>query len=355
MKRLLRFFGGLIKWTIVAALGVELFCFILVSASNYIIYGQLREGSHAIYDPYTLFLQSTPVRPTANNSISPDPTKNRTIWMLGGSTMRGATDFDDRTIPSYLAAILNGNGSGLHFTLTNYGTDSFNSLMETKYLEKLLIENSAMPDLIVFYDGANDAKYFIEHRTADAHHGYRRVQALIESYYRSWFGLLKPLNAALYASFTREIYDRINQVLIPVDPDADELRRMVTETEKRYDFIAKLANAFGVKFVVIWQPMLWVEACDVPPTVKAGEHNLFINSDRFETMRSNFTIVYTAITERISAKPYFVGFRQILCDRQIPAYRPDGVHLNGDGNKMVAAAMAKLLVQRFPEFASPPP
>jgi len=355
LKRLLRFFGGLIKWTIVVALGVELLCFILVSASNFLIYGQLREGSRAIYDPYTLFLQSTPVRPTANNSVSPDPTKNRTIWMLGGSTMRGATDFDDQTIPSHLAAILNGNGSGLRFTLINYGTDSFNALMEIKYLEKLLIENPAPPDLIVFYDGANDTKYFLEHRTADAHHGYRRVQALIESYYRSWFGLLKPLNAAIYASFTREIYDRINQVLVPLDPDADELRGMVDATEKRYDFVAKLANAFGVKFVVVWQPMLWVETCDVPPTVKAGERNLIVDSDRFETMRSNFTVVYTAITEGIAAKPYFVGFRRSLCDRQIPAYQADGVHLNSDGNKMVATAMAKLLAQRFPEFALPPP
>ena len=218
LQRLLRWVGAAILWVVGAALCIELVSFVLVSGTNYLVYGQLREGSRVIYDPYALFLHSTPVRPTAYNSVSPNVAENRSIWMLGGSTTRGETDFDERTIPSLLSKYLNSDGSNLHFTVTNFGTDSFNSLLETKYLEKLFIESPSMPDLIIFYDGANDVKYFVEHRTPYGHHGYRRVQALIESYYHSWFGLLKPLNAALYSSFTRELYDRINQVGTAVDP-----------------------------------------------------------------------------------------------------------------------------------------
>jgi hypothetical protein len=66
--------------------------------------------------------------------------------------------------------------------------------------------------MIVFYDGANDAKYFAEHRTPYGHHGYRRVRSLIESYYASWFGLLKPVTAATHASFTGELWDKIHRL-----------------------------------------------------------------------------------------------------------------------------------------------
>ena len=346
MKKPMRMLGTLLKWIMIGALGVELFSFAVVSVSNFILYGHPREGSRAVYDPYTLFLQSPPVRPTAHNSVSPDAGKSRTIWMFGGSTMRGATDDDALTIPSLVAERLNAGGSGLHFTVVNFGINSFNSLLETKYLEKALIENTVAPDVVVFYDGANDTKYFVEHRTADGHHGYRRVQALIESYYRSWFGLLKPINAAIYASFTRELYDRLNQVVLPLDPASPELRTMVEKAAQRYDFVDRLAAAFGARFALVWQPMLWTEGCAVNPAVAEGEKTLLINSDRLEAMRRNFTATYASLADRLSNDPY-TSFAAVLCDRTRSLYQPDGVHLNDDGRRAVANAMSRMLSERF--------
>jgi hypothetical protein len=347
VKRLLRSAVALIKWAIILVLGIELLSFVIVSASNFVVYGQLREGSRAVYDPYTLFLQTPAIRPTANNALSADAGKNRTIWMFGGSTMRGATDDDAATIPSFVAQQLNLSADGLRFTVVNFGIDSFNSLLETKYLEKALIENVPRPDIVVFYDGANDAKYFVEHRTADGHHGYRRVQALIESYYRSWFGLLKPINAAVYASFTRELYDRLNQVAFPLDPAAPELQRMIDRAEQRYDFVDRLVAALGARFVLVWQPMLWTEGCAVDPKVAQGEKTALIDSDRLEVMRRNFTIVYRALAERMSGKPYYTSFAGALCGRTQPLYRPDGVHLQDEGRRTVAIAMSRMLSERF--------
>jgi lysophospholipase L1-like esterase len=347
LRRLLLWLRIVILWIISVALCVEFFCFLVVSATNFLLYGQLREGSRAIYDPYTIFLQEVPVRPTANNSVSANAAKNRTIWMLGGSTTRGDTDFDDRTIPSHLAKYLNLDDSDLHFTVTNYGTDSFNSLLETKYLEKLLIENPAVPNVIMFYDGANDVKYFLEHRTPYGHYGYRRLEALIEDYHHSWLGLLKPLNAAFYASFTRELLDRLNQVEFALDPTSPELAAMVALTEQRYDFVDKISKAFGAKFVLFWQPMLWIETCGVAPAVHAQEENLFTMATRFGTMRRNFSVVYDAIADRLAEKPYFVNFRTTLCSRNQVVYKPDGVHLNNAGRMNIAQGMAALLKERF--------
>jgi lysophospholipase L1-like esterase len=347
LRRILRQVAIVVKWIVVGAICVEVLSFLVVSTTNFILRGHAREGSRAVYDAYALFLQASGVRPTANNSVSPDRKMNRSIWMLGGSTTRGDTDFDDRSIPSFLSKYLNSNNEGLHFAVTNFGTNSFNSLLETKYLQKLLIENLPAPDIIVFYDGANDANYFLEHRNAYAHHGYRRTRALIESYYHSWFGLLKPLNAALYASFSKELYDKIHLIAVPLDSGSPQLRAMVDFTQKRYDFVDKICGCYGAKFILFWQPILWVEECQAPPAVKEREKNLLVDAYRFESLRRNFTTVYTSLAQPLAGKHYFVNLRNVFCDRQVPVYKADGVHLNDDGRGIVAKAIGKVLEQRF--------
>lgn len=347
LRMIVGWLGVLLKWLLIGVLCIELCSFLIISISNVILYGHLREGSRAVYDPYTLFLQSPAVRPTAGNSTSPDAAKNRTIWMFGGSTMRGATDDDARTIPSFLAKYLNSGESGLHFHVVNFGINSFNSLLEIKYLEKALIEQVPRPDLIIFYDGANDTKYFVEHRTADGHYGYRRVRALIEGYYGSWFGLFKPLNAAIQASFTRELYDKLNQVEFSLDAASPELSTMVAKTAQRYDFAERLAQGFGAKFLLVWQPMLWTEGCPVSPAVAERERTLLINSDRLAPMRRNFTVAYSALADRLAGKSYFANMSTAVCGRNVPSYQPDGVHMTDDGRRAMAEAIGKLASERF--------
>ena len=340
-------FGRALKWSLIGVFCVEVSSFLIISISNVILYGHLREGSRAVYDSYTLFLQIPAVRPTIGNSASPDAGKNRTIWMFGGSTTRGATDDDSKTIPSFLAHSLNEASKDLHFEVVNFGINSFNSLLEIKYLEKTLIERTSRPYLIVFYDGANDTKYFVEHRAADGHHGYRRVRALIESYYQSWFGLFKPLNAAIQASFTRELYDKLNQVAFVVDSASPELNTMLDKTVQRYEFAAKLAEGFGARFLLVWQPMLWTEGCAVSSVVTDGERTVLINSDRLTAMRQNFTVVYSALLGRLAGKPYLANFSTIMCGREVPLYQADGVHLTDDGRRTVAEALGKLLAEQY--------
>jgi lysophospholipase L1-like esterase len=347
VRRFIRFPVVVLKWLIILAVSLEILSFLAITASNFILYGHAREGSRAVYDAYTLFLQSPGVRPTAYNQISHDNTKNKTVWLFGGSTMRGATKHDDRTIASFLARQLNDTHSQFRFTVVNFGTNSFNSLLESKYLQKQLIENPNRPDLIIFYDGANDAKYFAEHRTPYGHHGYRRVRALIESYYASWIGALKPLTAAVYASFTKELWDKINQVALPVHEESPEFQEMVDLTEKRYDFVNKLTKCFGADFLLVWQPMAWVERCKLADSVKAKEKGMMIDSDRFATVRNNFSVPYNALYERMKSKIYFISFRDALCSRLDAAYQQDGVHLTDLGRKMVAEQMSLVITERF--------
>ena len=344
MKKFFRGAVKLLKWVIVAAILVELFSFLVITVSNYWIYGQVRDGDPVRYDPYALFVRQGGPRPTVHN---PDPAqvKNcKIIWLFGGSTMAGPTEEDDKTIPSFLAAVLNGEEPRLPAYLINYGEPSFNSLMETKYLQKVLIESPQPPQVIIFYDGANDCAYFAQNRTPYAHHGYRRLQGLVESYYHSFFGLLKPLNAALYASFTREFYDKIRQGLVPIDPDWPELAMMAAGAERRYDFVNKVAAAFGAQFLLFWQPCYWVERERVAPEVREREP---IVAGRRSAMRHNFEVTYNALEARLKDKPYFINFRNILCSRTQPLYELDGIHLTDAGSDLVARRMGKVLKERL--------
>jgi len=347
LKKFRHIFFSLCKWIIVVAVSIEIMSFLAISLTNVFLYGTLWEGSYGVrYDPYTLFLQGP--RTTHHNPTTP-ALKHQTLWLFGGSTMRGSTDHDSRTIPSFLSEILNQEGSRLSWTVLNLGEDSYNSLFETKYLQKMLIENASPPDLIIFYDGANDCAYLAQHRTPYGHYGYRRLSALVEGYRNSFFGLLKPLNAALYASFTKEVYDKLMQAVVPIQPGSDLLQKFMDTSEQRYDHINKLAGCYGAKFLVFWQPILWVETGELSPQVREQEREFAIMGERFFAIRHNFLITYQALANRLKGKPYFINFQNILCSRTEPAYKPDGVHLTDAGRRLVAQRMSQVLQQPWLE------
>ena len=346
--KLLRFLGACVKWVLLALVIVEVLSFLIITASNYLLYGHIREGT-----PVRL----RPLRPVSDPGHGPGPPSTtprpRRVPITASSgcsaapPLRGATDHDDRTIPSYLAGILNRPGSQASFTLVNFGDDSFNSLLETKYFQKELIENPQVPDLVIFYDGANDSTYFPQYRTPYGHQGYRRMRALVESYHQSFFGLLKPLNAALYSSFTKELYDKSRLALVPLAPDSELLRQNVTATLKRYRHVEKVARCYGAGFLLFWQPYLWMETGQVAPQVKRQEEDNSISlGPRFKTLRHNFSVTYLALKDRLRPEPYFVDFQNVLCDRTQPVYQPDGVHLKDEGRLLVARAMSRVLKER---------
>ena len=347
MKRLFCSLGVGLKWSIVVLISVEVFSFLVITATNFLVFGQPWEGSRVNYDAYAIFLNVDGVQPTPHNPADPDASEGREaprrLWLLGGSTMRGGWVKASETIPSYLAEIINQPGNLEKVVVTNYGENSFNSLLETKYLQKLFIETAAPPDIVIFYDGANDCSYFNQYRTPQAHYGYRRLQGLVQSYRQNYFSLLKPLNNALYSSYTLELFDRCRQTAVPVYTDNPAPREFVAETEKRYEHVRKLAGAYGAKFLLVWQPILWVETGKVDPLVKEQEKSLDIMGAKFFRVRENFATTYDLLAASLKDKPYFVDLRNALCPRKIPVYESDGVHLKTQGNKMVATRLVEML------------
>jgi lysophospholipase L1-like esterase len=344
----MRSFWRRLVWSIsllVASLVIlELLCFGIITTSIYFIYGQIREGEPVRYDPYALYLLSSGIRPTVNNP----PAESKSvplIWMFGGSTTRGISDDDGETMPSFLAKVLNQDAPKLTARVVNFGNDGYNGLMETKYLQKMLIESPTPPKVIIFYDGANDGAYFAQYRTPDAHHGYRQVRGLIESYHRSFFGLFKSFNAAWYTSYARELWDKMRQGIIPLAADDPALQEFQAAAVKRYDYVNTVARSFGADFLLFWQPCWWVETNPVDPAIKAREQQTIIMGDRW-ALKHNFVTIYQALWERLRDKPYFIDFRNALTSRQQEVYESDGIHLNPAGDALLASQLGQFLKKR---------
>jgi lysophospholipase L1-like esterase len=332
-----------LKWAVLALILVEIVSFLLITVANLVLFGSIWKGSAVRYDPYAEFLNLKGVQPTIHNS--PEWGKAKHIWMLGGSTTRCEMVPYDQSIASFLVQRLNEPGQKQPAVVTNYGENTFNSVLEIKYLQKLLMESTRPPDLIIFYDGVNDCIFFNEYRKVHAHYGYRRLQGTIESYRRSHLGLLKPLTAALYASFTLEAIDRARQVMVPLQPDDPGLIEMGRSIKQRYAHVQRMAATYGAKFLVFWQPVLWMETGKVDSGVKKQEEMLAIMNSRFFKFKENFAVPYKTLEARLRDKPYFNNFQNVLCSRSEPVYDADGIHLNATGNRLVAKAMAQVLRQ----------
>lgn len=345
MRSFWRLFFRVITLVVGGLVLVELLCFAVVTLSIYFIYGQLREGEPVRYDPYALYINLHGERPTANNA-SPESGNVTTIWMFGGSTTRGISLDDRETLPSFLARQLNQVPPVLAAEVTNFGVDGFNGLMEAKYLQKMLIEAPRPPHLIAFYDGANDCAYFAQYRTPHAHHGYRQVRGLVESYHQSFWGMFKSLNAAWYTSYAWELYDKMRQGVFAVTPDDPALKEYLDQCVRRYDYVDKVARCFGAAFQLFWQPCWWVETAPVAPAVHEQEKKTIILGERW-AMQKNFILIYNAMAQRLRDKPYFVDLRNILCSRQQPVYESDGIHLNPTGDRLVAAQLSALVKRKF--------
>ncbi|QLA18316.1 SGNH/GDSL hydrolase family protein [Desulfolutivibrio sulfoxidireducens] len=343
----------MLLWLLVFAACLEIASFGVITVLNIVLYDNAREGTKAVYDPYALFLQANGIWPTMGIATSGSIENDRVVWFFGGSTMRASTAPFDKSIPSFVASELNAAPGPVRYNCFNFGINSFNSILETKYLQKQLIEFQVRPNLVVFYDGANDANYFALYKSPYGHEGMDRVQGLLESYFKTPVGILKPLCAAWYASFTRELLAKAAYALTPLDPDAPMLRDYIELTVKRYDHVDRMAAAYGASFLLFLQPVYWAETCgDLDPAVRLDEERTILGRRAFPHVRQNFMIVYAALEQALADRPYFVSLRNALCSRTAPAYTADGVHQTDAGREGVARVIVPLLRQRLERVSS---
>lgn len=321
----------------------EAVAMVAVKAGTYLAYGQFVEVVKVRYDPYIVFQPARGQTPTAHSRFLPQVERNRQIWMFGGSTMVYSTNnLPEESIASLLARRCNEAAPDRGHVVENFGVASFSSLLEVQYLQKSLIEKPIPPDLVVFYDGVNDANTFFTHGGPNGHHGVDRLRGVVESAGDWRLSFLSPLVGAWRNSHLLELTRKLTAVARPVDAADPLLAEHVRQVEARYDEVWRTAVSRGVPFLLFWQPTRWVEREEeegrLPEAVRQAERPRF-NEATVATFRHNYRTLSAALTARLRDKPYFVDVRAALATRTVPAYKEDGVHLLTEGNELVAAAL----------------
>ncbi len=238
-----------------------------------------------------------------------------TVWFFGGSTMYGIGQRDDHTIPSVVARLA--ESGGMPIDAVNFGASGDVNWVETIRLAQALADEPT-PDLIVFYDGANDQgvgyERLLEGSTdPDVIERFSLSEEEREQHRRSFEGSTVP--------------DGAEREELQIDLTANQYRRGVEVTRQ-------LARSYGVPVVHFWQPTALVK--QPSPADEELYRRLGVDDEAAESSRR----VYLEILERTGTDP--IDLSGVLDDVEVPVYF-DWSHTNELGARIVGEEMYREL------------
>ncbi len=192
------------------------------------------------------------------NAASPPAAGSIHIAMFGGSTMWGTGARDEYTIPSYVAKTL-AERHPQRFTITNYGEGGYVSTQELILLLRE-VQAGRVPNIVVFYDGFNDAAAAFQEGVAGVPQN--------EMNRRREFNILNRARtrdlylAALATTNTFQLVSSLRRVRWPepvrtpsTGPDAEALAQdVITVYVRNMEIIRALAQHSGFRCAFFWHP-----------------------------------------------------------------------------------------------------
>jgi hypothetical protein len=209
---------------------------------------------------------STPAKPSAR------------VFFFGGSTMWGSFQRDDHTIPAEASRRLQQvAGPGARIEVRNFGETGW--VMTQEMLELMLqLRSGARPDVVVFYDGINDAFSTLQYGVAGIPQNEEKRAAefaMGRKLDRSLYGHglasdLRAVGTLGLASLEHlELVQRLQSIAHPtsvktvaVDSAARALTAVYAENVR---LIEALAKAYGFTPIYVWQPSLHATGKRVTP------------------------------------------------------------------------------------------
>lgn len=282
------------------------------------------------------------------NSCDGQQTGRLKIWVFGGSTVVGAETPDFATIPSYLSRKLNAPGRTC-VEVTNLGVIGYVINQETILLTQLL-KAGQRPDIVVFYDGANDAYTgAYSPGLASAHGDLLEIKTKVESP----VNIEGILDKSFALQLTRGLMRRVKPPLqvaitehgaaVPLDASEEAVRIKVRETldnfEANLSLIQVLGNAYGFKAYCFWQPILLFGGKS-----KTLFEEVYMEHPAFNDKDENRAVdaVYREAERRATLNESFVFLGHVFDRVRDPIY-VDQVHLGPRGNEMIAETLAQTL------------
>jgi lysophospholipase L1-like esterase len=259
------------------------------------------------------------------------------VWAFGGSTVYGTAVPDWATLPSYLSRSLNGRGRACAM-VTNFGIEGYVTTQELILLIEQL-KQGGRPDIVIFYDGFNDAYTgMAAHDPWTAHDNLDIVKARAEGSFRGRFDFVRRLYSVRVIGLARRLFRRPGESL-----NTDELRAKALVVLDNYEANLNIANALGqayhFRLYSFWQPML---SYGRKPFDSFERQITQFETGKKPRFDARPVVAVYQEAERRAPKAAFVYLADLFDSVPEPIYI-DEVHLGPHGNELAANAVAKYI------------
>jgi lysophospholipase L1-like esterase len=280
-------------------------------------------------------------RRTINPTQDECKTRPVNVWTFGGSTMYGTAVPDWATIPSYLSRDLNASGSGC-VVVSNFGVEGYVSNQELILLMEQL-KAGGHPDIVIFYDGLNDAGAAGPSSGPPKPHFYiEKIKPRVEGSLAGRFDFIRESYTFLVAKAVEGVlFGRHSSQSV-----LNELHTKAVATLDNYEAnlrVAKaLAQAYRFRIYCFWQPSLYYGQKPLVPF----ERQLPEISTR-DPWAMITTAVYQEAENRAATTGGFVFLGGMFDSVKEPIYIDQG-HLGPRGNELAAQAVVQY-IQAHPQ------
>jgi hypothetical protein len=247
-----------------------------------------------------------------------------TAYFFGGSSMWGVGADDAGTIPSQFAAI-----TGMQ--AENFGELGWTAHQSLVYLMQIL-EDGRRPDIVVFYDGANEVAVKCRVENGVASHGREKEFAPLVR------GLDRPESFAHYLQPVLRLAARLNQAIdrgarsSPYDCDTDPAKAAAVAASliADWDMAKRIVASYGLTFVGVLQPVAYLS------------RTRFLPPELPDDLGRQFAAVYPLIRGKMAGDPALHDLVSVLDDTDQRVYA-DFCHVWPNGNRRVADRIAAII------------
>lgn len=308
-----------------------------------LVRGVFTRPSEFQYQPYELWISPPNLR-KPGVTIGPDgfrivpynaaPTDNaQKVFLFGGSTMWGVRVNDRQTIAFYLAREL-----GPAYRVLNLGERGFNSVQEFNRLMRLIAEGN-VPDIVVFYDGANDTWDGVYSPAIPRWHHYLNEfeQGVFEG--NIFLAPLKKTNLYFLSQWLQRkthVWDA--NVAKMINHNAPRVLDMWLENNRMAQAVG---DRYGIKIYFAWQPIIFSGKKPLDSQEKA------IVEKESVVLKRGFQKVYQLAGERfprmnLAKYPPVQDLTDVFNQEPEPIYL-DFCHVNARGNELIARRFARII------------
>jgi len=264
------------------------------------------------------------------------PHSKTSVWVFGGSTVYGTGVPDWATLPSYLSHSLN-QKSGACVVVTNFGDEGYATTQELVLLIEQL-KRGGKPDIVIFYDGFNDAHLGMESTDPwSTHYGLEVIKPRAEGSFRGRLDFVSRLFTVRIINAIFHLFWRSKRL-----NDNDWRARAIAVLDNyqaNQDIALALAQRYHFGFYEFWQPMLFYGN---KPLVSFERQLTELDWSRKSRFDPRPVIIAYQEAERRASKASFVYLGHVFDSIPDPVYT-DEAHLGPHGNELVANAIASYI------------